>query len=320
MKIGLVACFIGDLPGYYPYFLLTANNNPSIDFFIINDQLTENKHDKNIHFVKMNLKDIEDKVSLKLGRTFTIHNSWKLNDYKPSIGLVFEDLLKEFDYWGWCDLDIIWGNLTNFLSEEKLKNIDVFSTKENWTAGHFTLFRNDRKINQLFLQNPQVYDMLNSEIYYAFEECCHRWDGKFRLIDELVSEGKMVSMFDIVQNAMHNGSISAKFGEEIREYPDKINYAYSNGKLIDLSDGKELMYYHLITVKKIWRFFIPLLKPGTEELYISPFGIRSNFDSGFLGKGIWFYRRLRYCIKGIKKSFVREGVLSILKRKVGFGE
>jgi hypothetical protein len=319
MRIGLLACFIGDLPNYYPYFLLTAYSNPSVDFFIINDQLTESTQDQNIHFLKMDLKDLEDRVSLKLGKQFSIYNSWKLNDYKPTFGLVFEDLLKGFDYWGWCDLDMIWGNLDRFLSEEKLKNIDVFTTKENWTAGHFTLFKNEEKLNHLFLDNPQIYDMLNSETYYAFEECCHRWDGKFRLIDDLISEGKMVSMFDIVQNAMHKGTIRAKFGEEIREFPDKINYAYLNGKLTDLADGKELMYYHLITVKKIWRFYIPILKAEVKELYISPFGIRSDFDSGLLGKGRWFYGRLRYCLNGIKNSFIREGFLSILKRKAGFG-
>ena len=41
----------------------------------------------------------------------------KLCDYKPAYGLIFEDELIGYDYWGFCDTDILLGDIYQFLED-----------------------------------------------------------------------------------------------------------------------------------------------------------------------------------------------------------
>ena len=41
----------------------------------------------------------------------TLDRPYKLCDFKPAYGFIFGEYLKEYDYWGHCDIDIVWGDL-----------------------------------------------------------------------------------------------------------------------------------------------------------------------------------------------------------------
>ena len=46
-------------------------------------------------------------------------------EYKPAFGVVFEDFLTGYSHWGYCDLDMVLGNLPFFIEAEELTNYDI---------------------------------------------------------------------------------------------------------------------------------------------------------------------------------------------------
>lgn len=301
---------MGPLPNYFGYYLASCKKNPTIDFIVINDSITESYIDKNITFMKMNIEELNQYTSQQLNATIKLTNAWKINELKPLFGNIFRAQLTNYDHWGWCDLDIIWGNLRHFLSEVALREFDVFTTKKFWSAGHFTLFKNNELCNNLYKRYPGIIELLNDPTYFAFEECCHRWNGEIFSFDSLQKQNLPISMFDIIKNAESSGELKAHFNDIVREHPQPINYTYKNGVLTDLLNGKEFMYYHLITVKKIWRFYIPPYQNDYGSLIMTPYGIRGQSENKFF----WTLKRAYSCFLGIKKSAKTQSTGTLIKK------
>ena len=312
-NICLITCYMGPLPVYFDYYKVSCKKNSSVNFMIINDHIPESYQDQNIRFVKMNLRELNDFVTKKLKVEIKLHSAWKINELKPLFGELFAEDLKAYDFWGWCDLDIIWGDLRTFLTEKVLNDFDVITTKENWTTGHFTLFRNNELNNGLYRRYDDIFPLLNNPTYFAFEECCHRGNGEIFEFDDLKRKNLPLSMFDIVKDAEAKGELRARFKDVIREHPQPVNYSYANGELTDLSINQTFMYYHLITVKKIWRFYIPKYRKTPESLIMTPYGIRSENDPVLF----WFIKRAVACYKGIRKSAKQQTAGELFSKLLG---
>ena len=310
-QICLITCYMGPLPDYFGYYVATCRQNSSIRFVVINDTLAESRVEGNIEYWRMNLAELNAWASSALGTEVKLQSAWKINELKPLFGRLFRDKLSGFDFWGWCDLDIIWGDLRHFLNDRFLEEYDVVTSKAMWTAGHFTLLRNQPLCNDLFARNPRIIELLNEKTYYAFEECSHRWDGIPRTPDAFGPGEGYPSMYDIVRQAEASGEIRAHFKDIIREHPQPVNYLYRDGKLFDLGNGEEFMYYHLITVKKIWRFYIA---PYTacKQIVMTPYGIQPDSQNAAL----WWVRRAFSCLKGIRASAAKQSPSALLKKLV----
>jgi hypothetical protein len=309
-SICLITCYMGPLPGYFAYYTASCKKNKTIDFMVINDHIAESYSDGNIDFVKMNITELNAFSGEQLKAPIQLSSAWKINELKPLFGEIFSKELNRYDHWGWCDLDIIWGDLRKFLNDELLNEYDVITTKEYWTAGHFTLFKNKPFINALYKRYDDIIALLNNPTYFAFEECCHRWNGEIFTFEALKKKGLPPAMFDIVKHAERHGELKAHFKDIIREHPQPVNYIYKHGALTDLATHEEFMYYHLITVKKIWRFYIPEYKKMPDSLIMSPYGIRGTNDP----KLFWFTKRVYACYKGIRKSAKKQKTAELIKK------
>ena len=49
----------------------------------------------------------------------SLERPYKLCDYKPSYGEVFKDELAGYDFWGNCDIDLVWGNIKKNFTQMK---------------------------------------------------------------------------------------------------------------------------------------------------------------------------------------------------------
>ena len=66
-----------------------------------------------------------------------LHKPYKLCDYRICYGAVFQDFIKNYDFWGFCDIDLLWGNIRTFITEGILNKYDKIGFQ-----GHSTLVRN----------------------------------------------------------------------------------------------------------------------------------------------------------------------------------
>jgi hypothetical protein len=71
-------------------------------------------------------------------------------DYRCALGLLYQNEIKDFEFWGTCDLDVVFGKLDDWITDEFLSGLDVYSNDDTYVSGHFTLYRNKAEVNELF--------------------------------------------------------------------------------------------------------------------------------------------------------------------------
>ena len=134
-KIILFSIYMGKLKySHLPLLLESMRWNPKVRFTLINlieDHREEDVADirrlkeelgvHNFHVEVVTLTGMRRVVKERLGIDVPFAADWfyKLCDYKPTLAYLFPNLLETTDgepyrYWGYGDLDVIWGNFTRY--------------------------------------------------------------------------------------------------------------------------------------------------------------------------------------------------------------
>jgi hypothetical protein len=137
MKIKVLVVYLGRLPENFPLFLESCKNNTFIDWHIITDDQSEFNTYSNVYFHYCSFDQVIQKIQLSCGNDAICHTAYKLCDYKPFYNIIFKDILGTYDYWGHCDIDVIWGNLEKFI----LEPIQSGRFDKILKYGHLSLFR-----------------------------------------------------------------------------------------------------------------------------------------------------------------------------------
>lgn len=129
----------------------------------------------NVEVIPMTIEEFNILVEQKLGinPNNTIINgvpSKPMSDFYIASGKIFEDYLKGTDFWGITNWDIVYGNLSKFISDDLLYQSEVFSDDIATINGIFTLFRNTEKINTLFMEIPNWKELLTTHTLYGTDE------------------------------------------------------------------------------------------------------------------------------------------------------
>ncbi len=84
-SIAIITSWYGNYPWYFPYFLHICSFNPTIDFYIITDNLSKINHKlDNVKIVFKTLDEIKILASEKLGFNVALNSHYKLCDFKPT--------------------------------------------------------------------------------------------------------------------------------------------------------------------------------------------------------------------------------------------
>lgn len=161
--------YFGKLKEYFSLFLRSCSTNKDYDWLIITDDRTMYDYPVNVHVKYMTFEDFKDIVALKLNFAISLDKPYKLCDYKPVYGYVLEDLIKDYEYWGHCDCDLLFGDLNNLLSPLLEKGYDKL-----FAAGHLTIYRNSYENNRKFMlpyKGKEIFkEALGKNEIYAFDE------------------------------------------------------------------------------------------------------------------------------------------------------
>lgn len=144
LKIAIIGCYYGNFPVWIQYWLKSCSTNPAIDFFLVTD-IELNNIPNNVYIIPYSLVEVKQLAERKLGISVSLNTPYKLCDLKPCYGLVFEDFLKKYDYWGHCDFDLIWGDILGFVSRYHIEKYEKFLP-----LGHLSLYKNTTEVNNRF--------------------------------------------------------------------------------------------------------------------------------------------------------------------------
>ena len=168
-SIAIVIPYYGTWPEWINLFVETCRFNPTVDWLIPTDQPEPANQCPNVRFLPLSLEGFCDLASRKLDLGVSIPNLYKLCDYKVTYGKVFEDHLADYDYFGFGDLDVFYGNMRKLITDEALAH-DVSSFHEQHVSGHLCLMRNVEPVKTLYQRIENVEACLNWPYYTGVDE------------------------------------------------------------------------------------------------------------------------------------------------------
>jgi len=247
-KIGIITCYFGKFPWYFPYFLHSCKFNPTIDFIIITDCQDKPKYiPNNVFILKKSLAELEALATRKLGFQVCMSYSYKLCDFKPSFGFLFPDIIESYDFWGHGDIDVVYGDIRSFMTDGLLNSHDIISSRHDYITGTFCLYRNNQQMNTLFMQSKDYKKVFCSSEHFCFDECNFLFQELQNGASIFDYPDNIQSMTYIVQKAAAESKLRAFFDFIIIEgTPGRIKWV--EGKII-YKDLYEAMFYHLIKFK-----------------------------------------------------------------------
>lgn len=144
-SICFIVPYFGKFPTYFPVWLKSCEFNPTVDFLIFTDDHREFDLPGNVKLHYTSFENIQERIQQCFDFKVSISKPYKLCDYKVAYGEIFAKELEEYDFWGYCDIDLIWGDIRSFYTDELLEQYDKIGCQ-----GHATIFRNSLEINRIY--------------------------------------------------------------------------------------------------------------------------------------------------------------------------
>lgn len=169
-SIILLIPYFGKWPAWFDFFLLSCEYNPTVQWKFYTDCHVPDIAPRNVRFQYITFAEYKEKVSLELDISFNPQNPYKLCDLKPALGFIHEEDVEGYDFWGFSDIDLVYGDLRRYFTAEKLDRYDFFSTHARRVSGHLCLMRNTVKMRTAFMNVKKWRQLLSDNTHHAFDE------------------------------------------------------------------------------------------------------------------------------------------------------
>lgn len=240
-RIAFVVPWVGRLPVYFPLWLNTCLYNSTVDFIVVTSEKQLGDLPENVRWINMSFKEIQNRFQALFDFPIALQKPYKLCDFKPVYGQAFAPELKGYDFWGYCDVDLLWGDISRFITDELLEQYDRL-----YTRGHCCIYRNCERVNAWYRELPHE-GLQNWESVFSSPKsfCFDEWHQGG--LSEII-KANQCSYYDSLD--MADLDISKGFFSPHR-IPDfqkgDAYFEYEKGKLwMSIPDGKrqEVLYCH----------------------------------------------------------------------------
>jgi len=127
-------------------FFRSCGKNPSIDWLLITDQdIDKGRLPNNVSVKRTTFAAVRRTINQILGFQTALSRPYKLCDLRPAYGEIFAAEVAGYEYWGYCDMDVLFGDIRKFITDDILRKYDKILRH-----GHLTLYRNSEQVNQYF--------------------------------------------------------------------------------------------------------------------------------------------------------------------------
>jgi len=261
--VALLMPYYGVLPLYFNYYLRSLVNQ-ELDVILFSD-LQVGEHPENFRQVQMSFDEFKRLASQKMETDIRIDTPRRLCDFKPMYGKIFEDYIKDYDYWAFGDCDLVYGRLFSGLIEDAIsRECDLFTLHEHYVAGPFCTIKNTAQMNMLWRQaddwqqvannssrQPVAFDELRGDWHQqlssgqmTIEECRARGDS-FTAIVRRTSGLKLIMKECIYEDALGKNVVRMKNGCLFRNDDEIFCFHYVCSKIRKYFKYVALDYSHV---------------------------------------------------------------------------
>lgn len=169
-KVAQIIPYFGKWPEWIELYFYSCGKNPMVDFIFYTDCPLPKHQYKNTIFHQCSYNEYCNLISEKLKIDFHCSQPYKLTDLKPFIGIIHEQELKEYDFWGMGDLDLVYGNLGIIINDTILNKYDVITTHNYHIAGHCCFCRNNEYYRKLCFKIKNWKQKITNEQAMSIDE------------------------------------------------------------------------------------------------------------------------------------------------------
>jgi len=237
--------YFGRWSQWIELFVESCKWNPEVHWRIYTDCGEPQNKAANIDYVHLSLGEYITLIQSRLGIRCEWSDPYKLCEIKPCLGHVHEADVEGYLFFGYGDIDVIYGNIRAFYTDALLAKYNVISTHFERLAGHFAIFRNTENLRRAYERIPDwrrliAESQFNSVAETHFSRVFMRSAKSQGLAadDPLLQGLLFVERYSTMysQSGWHDGTM---------EYPER--WFWQQGRLTNDRDGtREFLYLHFM--------------------------------------------------------------------------
>lgn len=240
-KVCFIICYFGAFPNYFHLFLKSCQHNKDFNWLIFTDNKQKYDYPNNVKVIEIDFVNLVKFIKEKLSFDVSLNAPYKLCDYRGLYGEIFGDYLRGYSHWGHCDVDVIFGDLSLFITDELLDRYDRL-----FTFGHMSIYKNESRVNGIYklsYSGISYKRILSNSKHFGFDE--------FRGMNQICKENN-ISWYrknvcaDINRNEYLFYPMN-KIDEEDKIFWHKNGHLYCQSRKNhnELADVEEYAYIHL---------------------------------------------------------------------------
>ncbi len=259
----------------------SCNNNRNVlDVLFITDLKPLQNAPDNVRFHSMLFSDLKSLIEKKIQLELPNFAPYKLCDFRPAYGEIFEDIIHGYDFWAYGDIDLVYGQLDQFITEDVISRHDILAFKKGHLHGPFTIYRNVDKINKLYTEGSYREIFQNSE-YQSFDEF-----SKKPFYTQITNESEIL---DLPNNNISVIAFKKELANRIKVFnkqyvkedlsQDEV-IVYDHGRVYNFHTEENYLFYHWVLEKRfIWYNYPKWLPEAPKVFYMSISGFynENNF-------------------------------------------
>lgn len=290
--IRFLVTYYGAWPGYFRMWADSVAANPEIEVVFITDLPRPDWLPANVRLHQLDFEGFMQRMEQLLEQPLPRLRYHKLCDYKPLYALAFPELIGDVPYWGYCDVDLVFGDLYPLVAAARRGDYDILSPF-SYTVGHCCVVRNEERALRIALHTEQLIPRLHQPgITFidegAFSETALRLGGfRFRVAESLGEEWRLPMPF-LGATIQPGGTLS---GLDTDHW---LIHCEPGRTVVHVRDGTqhEVLYVHFMAMKQP-RFWSAALREHLRCYTVTPYGIvPGHLDPGVMRSMDYRVRRL----------------------------
>lgn len=171
-EICIILPFFGRFNNYFNLWLKSCEYNNAIDWYIYTDDRTPYNFPDNVYVEYCDFSFIQNRIKKMFGSDIQLNTPYDLCKFRVAYHKIFSEMTQKYSYWGFCDCDLIWGDIYSAITPALKKGFDKISWR-----GHFTLFKNSYENRDLYL--------LETPNNTTFKDCISKHNNEINFFDEV---------------------------------------------------------------------------------------------------------------------------------------
>jgi hypothetical protein len=162
--------YFGRWPQWINLFVESCKWNPDVRWRFFTDCGEPENKAANVEYVHLGFDDYKALVRDRLRIAFNPTDAYKLCDLKPAYGDIHARDIAGYRFFGWGDIDLVYGRIGDFYTNAVLAKSNALSIRSDMFAGHFAILRNTRMLRRAYRRMPGFREALEHPQYREFDE------------------------------------------------------------------------------------------------------------------------------------------------------